>query len=257
VLGYNSTYFSNKIQKGKTCCSEEQVIRVLEFLIDGIFVSFGGTLFQRVVGMPMGAGCAPLLAHLFLYSCGSEFLQKLVRDGKIVRLGPLVSLTGILMSFCLSMVLDLRFAEFLPLMCPLGLEVGETTGTASSASFLDLCLGIDDSGQISTKVYDKRDDFNFEIIGFPSVCSSVLASPACGVCVSRLIRAGASGGCSDFLKRHLHLRNRLLDRGYRNIRLIRSLKKFIFRYQDLVAIYFVSAEKIIGDGFSYGESVWG
>ena len=26
VLGYNSTYFSNKIQKGKTCYSEEQVI---------------------------------------------------------------------------------------------------------------------------------------------------------------------------------------------------------------------------------------
>jgi hypothetical protein len=26
VLGYNSTYFSNKIHKGKTCYSEEQVI---------------------------------------------------------------------------------------------------------------------------------------------------------------------------------------------------------------------------------------
>jgi hypothetical protein len=37
----------------------------------------------------------------------------------------------------------------------------------------------------------------------------------------------------DFLKRHLHLRNRLLDQGYKKIRLIRSLKKFIFRYQDL------------------------
>jgi hypothetical protein len=42
VLGYNSTYFSNKIQKGKTCYSEEQVISMLEFLIDNIFVSFGG-----------------------------------------------------------------------------------------------------------------------------------------------------------------------------------------------------------------------
>jgi hypothetical protein len=29
VLGYNSTYFSNKIQKGKTCYSEEQVINML------------------------------------------------------------------------------------------------------------------------------------------------------------------------------------------------------------------------------------
>jgi hypothetical protein len=42
VLGYNSTYFSNKIQKDKTCYSEEQVISMLEFLIDNIFVSFGG-----------------------------------------------------------------------------------------------------------------------------------------------------------------------------------------------------------------------
>jgi hypothetical protein len=58
VLGYNSTYFSNKIQKGKTCYSEEQVISMLEFLIGNIFVSFGGTLFQQVVGIPMGTNCA-------------------------------------------------------------------------------------------------------------------------------------------------------------------------------------------------------
>jgi hypothetical protein len=35
---------------------------MLEFLIDNIFVSFGGTLLQQVVGIPMGTNCAPLLA---------------------------------------------------------------------------------------------------------------------------------------------------------------------------------------------------
>ena len=58
-----------------------------------------------------------------------------------------------------------------------------------------------------------------------------------------------------FLKRHLHLRNRLLDQGYKKIRLIRSLKKFIFRYQDLVEMYPVSAETILSDVFSYSENV--
>ena len=53
-----------------------------------------------------------------------------------------------------------------------------------------------------------------------------------------------SGSISYFLKRHLHLRNRLLDQGYKKIRLTRSLKMFIFRYQDLVEIYSVSAEKM-------------
>ena len=57
--------------------------------------------------------------------------------------------------------------------------------------------------------------------------------------------------CSGFVQsRHLHLRNRLLDQGYKKIRLIRSVKKFIFRYQDLVEIYSISAEIIINDGFS-------
>jgi hypothetical protein len=45
-----------------------------------------------------------------------------------------------------------RFAEFLPLIYPPELEVKDTTDTASSASFLDLYLEFDDSGQISTKL---------------------------------------------------------------------------------------------------------
>jgi hypothetical protein len=45
---------------------------MLEFLIDNIFVSFGGTLFQQVVGIPMGTNCAPLLDDLFLYSYESD-----------------------------------------------------------------------------------------------------------------------------------------------------------------------------------------
>ena len=50
-------------------------------------------------------------------------------------------------------------------------------------------------------------------------------------------------------------KQRLLNQGYEKIRLIRSLKQFIFRYQDIVEIYSVSAEKIINDGFSNIENV--
>jgi hypothetical protein len=50
----------------------------------------------------------------------------------------------------------------------------------SSASFLYLYLEFDDSGKLSTKIYDKRDDFNFKIINFPNMCSNITASPAYG-----------------------------------------------------------------------------
>jgi hypothetical protein len=56
---------------------------MLEFLIDNIFVSFGGALFQQVVGISMGTNCAPLLPNVFLYSYESEFLQNLVKDKKV------------------------------------------------------------------------------------------------------------------------------------------------------------------------------
>jgi hypothetical protein len=58
----------------------------------------------------------------------------------------------------------------------------------SIASFLDLYLEFDDNGQLSTKIYDKRGDFNFKIINFPNMCSNIPASPAYGVYISQLIR---------------------------------------------------------------------
>ena len=59
------------------------MISMLDFLIDSIFVSFEGELFQQVVGITMDTNCAPLLVDLLLYSYESEFLQQLVKDKKI------------------------------------------------------------------------------------------------------------------------------------------------------------------------------
>ena len=127
VLGYNSTYVSNKVQKGKTCYPEEQVISMLEFIIDNIFVSFGRTLFQQVVGIPMGMNYAPLLADLFLYSYESEFLQQLVKDKKMHE-ARAFNFTYRYIDDVLS-INNSRFAEFLPLIYPPELEVKDTTYT--------------------------------------------------------------------------------------------------------------------------------
>ena len=122
---------------------------MLEFLIDNLFVSFGGTLFQQVVGIQMGTNCAPLLADLFLYSYESEFLQKLVKD-KTIHEARAFNFTYKYIGDVLS-INNSRFAEFLPLIYPPELEVKETTDTASSASFLDLYLEFDDSGKSALK----------------------------------------------------------------------------------------------------------
>jgi hypothetical protein len=44
---------------------------------------------------------------------------------------------------------------------PIELEIKDTTDTDRSASYLDLHLEIDCEGRLRTKLYGKRDDFNF------------------------------------------------------------------------------------------------
>jgi hypothetical protein len=53
---------------------------MLEFLIDNIFVMFGGRVFQ--VGIPVGTNRGPLLADLFLYSYEADFIQGLLKKNK-------------------------------------------------------------------------------------------------------------------------------------------------------------------------------
>jgi hypothetical protein len=53
---------------------------MLDFLIDNIFVLFGGRVFQQTIGIPMGTNCAPRLADLFLHAYEADFLQGLLKN---------------------------------------------------------------------------------------------------------------------------------------------------------------------------------
>ena len=52
---------------------------------------------------------------------------------------------------------------------------------------MDLNLSIT-NGIVSSKMYDKMDDFNFEIVNFPFLDGNVPRSPSYGVYISQLIR---------------------------------------------------------------------
>ena len=72
VLGHEESYFVKEHSDSKHKYSEDDNIKMLEFLIDTIFVVFSGKVFQQIVGIPMGTNCAPLLADIFLYSLANS-----------------------------------------------------------------------------------------------------------------------------------------------------------------------------------------
>ena len=66
---------------GSNMYTVDNISKMIEFLIDNIFVQFGGRLFRQVIGISMGTNCAPLLADLFLYSYENEFLDNMIKSG--------------------------------------------------------------------------------------------------------------------------------------------------------------------------------
>ena len=49
----------------------------LTYLFDNIFIRFGTKLYRQIVGIPMGTNCAPLIADLFLFCYGRDFMASL------------------------------------------------------------------------------------------------------------------------------------------------------------------------------------
>ena len=80
--GHDETYFVKEHSDSKNKLSEDDIIKMLEFLVDSIFLVFAGKVFQQTVGIPMGTNCAPLLANIFLYSYEEEFIQSLLSTRK-------------------------------------------------------------------------------------------------------------------------------------------------------------------------------
>ena len=66
------------------------------------------------------------------------------------------------------------------------IEIKDTTEPITSASYLDCYLCID-NGKLITRLYDKRDDFNFPIVNFPFLSRNIPSAPAYGEYVSQLV----------------------------------------------------------------------
>ena len=144
---------------------------MLEFLVDSIFVVFGGKVFQQIVGIPMGTNCAPLLGDISLYSNEADFRQSLLSTGK-KKLASRFNFTYRYIDDVLS-INNPDFENYLGQMYPAELDIKTTTESNTSASYLDLLLSIGRDGQLRTSLYDKCDDFNYHITNFPLMSSNI------------------------------------------------------------------------------------
>ena len=133
------------------------------------------------------------------------------------------------------------------------LQLNKANTSDTEAPFLDLRLSIS-NGFVSSKIYDKRDDFGFDIVNFPFLDGDVPRRPSYGVYISQLIKfARVCSHVEDFNARNRCLTAKHLKQGYRYHKLRKAFTKFYRRHYELISKFNVGLKSLLHQGLSEPE----
>ena len=132
--------------------------------MDNIFIRFGTKLYRQIISIPMGANCAPLVADLFLFCYERDFMKSLSPENQADIIEAFNSTSRYLDD--LLNIDNIFFEQMVNRIYPSELQLIKANSSDTEAPVLNLNLSIS-NGTVSTKIYDKRDDFDFDIVNFP------------------------------------------------------------------------------------------
>ena len=227
--------------------TQKVLLNMVHYLIDNIFVTCGETVFRQAIGIPMGTDCAPFLANLFLFFYEFRFMEKMTKEKspdlyrfrKVARyLDDLIIVNG-------GDVMEKYSSDIYP--CELILKLENTNDQA--CTFLDLSLNVNvDNRKIEHKLYDKRDDFSFEIVNYPNLQGNICTTNAFGVLIGQLLRiANACQQYDDFLERSRCLIHKLVTQFFPKRGFVSRLIKFYKRYPHKVSKYGITLQSFVKD----------
>ena len=200
--------FTSGVYNNHNLWSCQKVCDALVYLLGNIFIRFGTYLYRQTIGIPMGTNCAPLIADLFLFCYERDFIKSLSRENQADIIEAFNSTLRYLDD--LLNISNIYFDQMVDRIYHTELKLNRANSSDTGAPFLDLNLCIS-NGTVSTKVYDNRDDFDFNIVNFPFLDGDVPRRTSYGVCISQLIRfTRASANLNDFNYRNKALTAKLL-----------------------------------------------
>ena len=157
-------FFTSEDTKRYKLWSCQNVCEALIYLLDNIYIRFGTKLYRQIVGIPMGTNCAPLVADLFLFCYERDFMTSL-SDVKQAEIIEAFKSTSRYLDDLLN-IDNPYFEGMVNHIYPPELQLNKANTSDTEAPFLDLHLSIS-NGFVSSKIYDKRDEYDFDIVNFP------------------------------------------------------------------------------------------
>ena len=157
-------FFTSDVYKNYNVWSCQKVCNALVYLLDNIFISFGSKFYRQTIGIPMGTNCAPLVADLFLFCYERDFMKAFSRENQAGIIEAFNSTSRYLDD--LLNIDNIYFDQMVDRIYSTDFQLNKANSSDTEVPFWDLNLCIS-NGTVSTKIYDKRDNFDSDIVKFP------------------------------------------------------------------------------------------
>ena len=214
----NLYYFSNHLLK-----------EAIDFLIRNSYFLFGNLVTQQIIGIPMGSDPAPFFANLYLASHEIKWVLHqrklgLINLRKINNIGRFID---DLESINDDNIFENNFND----IYPKELKLKKENNNNQSASFLDIQIDIED-GMFHTRLFDKRDNFGFDIVRMPFSCSNIPNKMFYGSIGAEFLRiTRATSKLDDLIKSSKQLLSRMSNQKGKIQHMQRVVLKMIRRHE--------------------------
>ena len=175
-----------------------------------IFTSDLVIRYRQSVGIPMGSTRAPLVAELFLFLYERDFMTSLSGDNQADIIEAFIATSRY--SDDLLNIDNPYFEGIVNQICPPELQLNKANTPDTRPLFLNLHLSIS-NGVGSSKIYDKRRNFGFDIVNCTFLDGDATRRPSCGVQLIRFSKVCYH--LEDFNARNKCFTAKLVKQGYR------------------------------------------
>ena len=121
--------------------NKDDVLSLLEYLLNNIYVKYRDNIFRQVIGVPMGTDCAPDLANLFLFAFEYKYIIGLID----VKSDDIKRFKFIYIDDLLVLNDNGHFDSVYTDIYSQALELKYTARSRPNASFLDMDISINNS----------------------------------------------------------------------------------------------------------------
>ena len=206
------------------------LIECINFIIDNAYIIHKGVIYKQVIGIPMGNNAGPHLANIYLHVYELAYINRLsgdnASDPSLSRLSNIFRFQDDLL-MCNDNGL---FGRVLSEIYPPEMIVNNTNINPMKCSYLDLLISVQHNKFIY-ELFDKRNDFDFQVITFPFICGNIPSSPSYGVYISQLLRyCNVNSKFECFQNDVIELTNKLCKQGFNRDELCRKFDKFYNAY---------------------------